>query len=179
MLDRNLLGIYLTDHLAGAQAGLELAKRVRGANRGTRFAAPLAELADEIDVDRQTLLDVMSAVDVKPVTIKQLLAWSGEKLGRLKLNGQIRGYSPLSRVIELEGLIIGVSGKLELWRTLSVVARSEPRLRDFDFEELAVRAESQRDRLEKLHGDAAAEAFGGGAPRPEAQTAGAGSDSSD
>lgn len=159
-MDRNLLGIYLTDHLAGSQAGLELAKRARGANEGTRFGPPLAELVKEIERDRETLVEVMSAVDVKPVTVKQLLAWSGEKLGRLKLNGQLRGYSPLSRVVELEGLLIGVSGKLQLWRTLAVVARSDDRLAGFDFGALANRAEQQRTRLEDLHGDAAGEAFG-------------------
>lgn len=160
LIDRNLLGIYLSDHLAGSQAGLELAKRARGANESSRFGAPLAQLTDEIEADRATLLEVMSAVDVKPVTVKQLLAWSGEKLGRLKLNGQILGYSPLSRVVELEGLLIGVSGKLQLWRALAVVARTDHRLDGFDFTALANRAEDQRRRLEELHADAAGEAFG-------------------
>jgi hypothetical protein len=166
LLDRDLLSIYLSDHFAGAQAGLELAKRIRGANEGTSFAGALAELTGEIDSDRETLLEVMSAVDVKPVAVKQLVAWSSEKLGRLKLNGQLRGYSPLSRVLELEGLLIGVSGKLQLWRALEVVARSDSRLRGFDFEELARRAESQRRKLELLHGEAAAAAFAGAGPPP-------------
>jgi hypothetical protein len=161
--DRKLLGIYLTDHMAGSQAGLELGKRARGANEATRFGPPLARLVEEIEADRETLLEVMSAVDVKPVTVKQALAWGGEKLGRLKLNGQIRGYSPLSRVVELEGLLIGVSGKLELWRALNEVARAESRLDRFEFTALAERAEDQRRRLEELHADACAEAFAGGA----------------
>ena len=29
-------------------------------------------------------------------------AWVAEKLGRLKTNGQLTGYSPLSRLVELE-----------------------------------------------------------------------------
>lgn len=36
------LAIYLNDHLAGATAGLELARRARGRNAGT----PLGELDD-------------------------------------------------------------------------------------------------------------------------------------
>jgi hypothetical protein len=36
----------------------------------------------------------------------------------LKLNGQLRGYSPLSRLDELELLQIGVAGKRRLWRAL-------------------------------------------------------------
>ena len=44
---------------------------------------------------------------------KEAVAGVGEKVGRLKLNGQIRGYSPLSRVLELEALAVGVPGS---WR---------------------------------------------------------------
>jgi hypothetical protein len=160
MAEGKLLAIYLTDHMAGSQVGLELAKRMRGANQGTRFESPLAELVHDIESDRETLLEVMSAVEIKPVTVKQMLAWSTEKLGRLKLNGQIRGYSPLSRVLELEGLLIGVSGKLQLWRALAGVARSDDRLERFDFAALTERAEDQRSRLEQLHADACSEGFG-------------------
>ena len=38
----------------------------------------------------------------------------GERLARLKPNGKVFRYSPLSRVLELEGLIMGVTGKLQL-----------------------------------------------------------------
>ena len=38
--------------------------------------------------------------------------------GRLKPNGQLTGYSPLSRVVELEGLALGITGKLALWKAL-------------------------------------------------------------
>ena len=47
------------------------------------------------------------------------MGWTGEKLGRLKLNGQLLGYSPLSRLIELEGLMLGIAGKLAMWIALS------------------------------------------------------------
>jgi hypothetical protein len=161
LLERDLLAIYLSDHLAGATTGIELARRARGANEGSRYGAGLARIADEIEQDREDLREVMTAVDVSPVTAKQVLAWGGEKFGRLKLNGQIRGYSPLSRLVELEGLIIGVTGKLQLWRALSVAAAGDPRLARFDFDALVERAEDQRSRLADLHAEAAAEAFGG------------------
>ena len=38
-------------------------------------------------------------------------AWTAEELERLKLNGQLAGYSPLSRLVELEGLAVGIEGK--------------------------------------------------------------------
>jgi hypothetical protein len=43
--------------------------------------------------------------------VKNIAAWGIEKVGRLKLNGQLTGYSPLSRVVELEGLLAGIAGK--------------------------------------------------------------------
>ena len=36
--------------------------------------------------------------------------WVAEKAGRLKLNGSLLTYSPLSRLVELEGLSLGVEG---------------------------------------------------------------------
>jgi hypothetical protein len=85
-------------------------------------------------------------------------AWVGEKLGRLKLNGQLTGYSPLSRLVELELLYVGISGKLRLWGALELaVGKAQP---EFDFAQLAERAVAQRGRVEELHLDAAGRALG-------------------
>ena len=56
------LPIYLNDHLAIVTAGVELARRARGANEGTELGAFLTELAVEIEEDRDTLLEVMTAL---------------------------------------------------------------------------------------------------------------------
>ena len=63
--------------------------------------------------------------------------------GRLKLNGEIRGYSPLSRLVELEGLETGVAGKRALWQALSSVFHGDPRLAQFNLDGLIARAEEQ------------------------------------
>src|SRR5215210_1051121 len=81
-----------------------------------------------------------------------------EKLGRLKVNGQLTGYSPLSRVVELEGLHIGITGKLAMWQVLRELFGE--RLESFDFGALIERAESQRDEVERHRLAAAREAFG-------------------
>jgi hypothetical protein len=161
MAAERLLDIYLTDHLAGATAGLDLAKRLRDAENGHDA---LAAIAQEIEEDRDTLRTVMEAVEVSPSTLKTALGWAAEKAGRLKLNDRIFGRSPLSKVDELEGLIAGVSGKLELWRALTVIAPRDPRLSGFDFERLATRAQSQRERLERAHIAAVSQALASAAP---------------
>ncbi len=142
-----LLGIYLNDHLAGSIGGVETARRARGSNEGTEFGGPLAKLCEEIESDREALEAVMEELGVAKSRIKPAIGWLGEKFGRLKPNGQLRGYSPLSRVVELELLVIGITGKLRLWTLLEelVGERSEA-----DFAGLAARAEGQRAIVEDL-----------------------------
>ena len=79
--------------------------------------------------------------------MKPAFAWIVEKAGRLKLNGQIRGYSPLSRLVELEGLEIGVAGKRSLWQALSRAFPDDARLAGFDLDALVARAEQQLEGL--------------------------------
>lgn len=143
----NLLAIYLNDHLAGSTVGVELVRRARGSNEGTELGEFLAAFAAEIEGDRETLEEIMEAVGAGRDRLKVAGAWAGEKAGRLKLNGSLRSYSPLSRVVELEGLRLGVEGKTCLWRMLRELA--DPRLSGFDFDALIARAERQRDDLEQ------------------------------
>jgi hypothetical protein len=150
-----LLAIYLNDHLAGATLGLELARRLLGSNQGDpEFGPALAEICAEIESDRETLETVMNRLGVGRSKLKPLAAILGERVGRLKLNGRLRGYSPLSRLDELEILQLGVAGKHRLWIALEHTHADH--LQDFDFGALAERATDQLRRLEALHLKAAA-----------------------
>jgi hypothetical protein len=150
-----LLAIYLNDHLAGATLGVELARRLKGSNEDDpEFGPALAEVCAEIEVDRETLKAVMDRLGVGKNRLKPLAATLGERLGRLKLNGQFRGYSPLSRLDELELLQIGVVGKRRLWRALEQTHAGD--LPGFELGALAERATDQLRRLEALHLKAAA-----------------------
>jgi hypothetical protein len=159
MADLKRLRIFMQDHLAASTAGLELARRARGANEGTNYGPPLARLADEIEADRGALEAMLADLDFGPDRAKNVGAWAGEKLGRLKLNGQVKGYSPLSRVLELEGLTVGIGAKLSLWRILLEVAAEEPRLDADRLRRLIERGEEQRRTVEELRTLAAREAF--------------------
>jgi hypothetical protein len=153
----DLLRTYLQDHHAGSTVGVELARRTTGANQGTDFGEPLARIADEIAEDRDSLERVMERLGVKPDRLKDASGWAAEKLGRLKPNNRLLGYSPLSRVIELEGLLIGVTGKLALWEALRDSVGDS--LDGVDFVALGDRAREQRARLEEMRRRAAVEAF--------------------
>jgi hypothetical protein len=156
-----LLAIYLNDHLAGAVAGSELAGRVAGSNRSDElYGLPLARVGREVREDLQSLREIMAKLDVDADRAKQLGAWLAEKLGRLKLNGRLLGYSPLSRVVELEMLRLAVVGKRSLWEVLLRIAPEEQRLAKDELQGLLARAETQLQAIEDCHEVATAEAFG-------------------
>lgn len=158
-MNKKLLGIYLNDHLAGSTVGLELAKRARGQNRNSAYGDFLDTLAEEIEEDRETLKGIMDDLGIRKDPAKVAAGWIGEKAGRLKLNGQLTGYSPLSRLVELEGLALGVTGKLALWKALRL-ADTEPALDGAALERLIERAERHQRGLEERRLTAAREALG-------------------
>jgi hypothetical protein len=159
----DLLAIYLNDHLAGAVAGAELAARAHGSNRDDeRYGPPLERLAREVREDREALRTLIEQLGVSADRAKQLGAWLAEKLGRLKLNGQLLGYSPLSRVEELEALRLGVTGKRTLWQALLRLAPGEERLSAGELERLLARAEAQLRTIDECHAAATADAFEAG-----------------
>lgn len=155
-----LLGIYLNDHLAGATGGLDLARRAAGAHRGSETGQTLERLAEEIDEDRDDLLATMRALDLPVRTYKVYLGWAAEKVGRLKANGHLLSRSPLSSLVELEGLSLGIRGKIALWRTLRVVADRDRRLDATHLDRLLTRAHEQLDVVEALRVATATELFG-------------------
>jgi hypothetical protein len=157
-----MLAIYLNDHLAGATAAVALVRRAARSNRGSAYGSSLEELARELDQDRQSLLEVMGQLGIAVDRLKVLGGWGSEKLGRLKLNGRLLGYSPLSRVVELEVLSLGVNGKLALWRSLEHLHANLSGLDGFDFADLIARGERQLAELERNRLRAASDAFGDG-----------------
>ena len=159
LMKEKYLRIYMQDHLAGATAGLDLARRTRGANEDTEYGPPLAKIADEIEADRRQLEGIMEDLGFRGDRLKNIGAWALEKAGRLKLNGELTSYSPLSRVVELEGLLTGITGKKGLWNALLQIAPTEPRLDADRLERLRDRAEAQRATVEDLRQRAAREAF--------------------
>ena len=156
-----LLRIYLQDHLAGSTGGVELARRASGGAEGTTYGDALAKLADEIEADRRALESIMDKFGFGADRAKNLAFWVAEKAGRLKPNGQLTGASPLSRLVELEGLLTGINGKLSLWRSLLEIAPNEPRLDEESLRQLVERGQEQLDIVEGLRDRAAGEALPG------------------
>src|SRR3954471_4271556 len=144
------LSIYLNDHLAGATVGVELSKRAASSNEDTEYGDFLAELSHEIAEDRASLERLMDRFGVKKDRVKTTGAFLGEKVGRLKPNAHLTSYSPLSRVVELEGLTLGVTGKRGLWKTLLEIEGDDERLDPEELRVLVERADGQLRTLEDL-----------------------------
>jgi hypothetical protein len=141
-----LLRIYLQDHHAASAGGVALARRALGPSH------PLAKIAR----DRDALERVMHRLAVTPSALKVGTVRVAELVGRVKLNGRIFGRSPLSSVVELETLVVGVRGKEALWTALQ---RAGISLDDVDLDALVESARAQGAELEALRLSAAGKAF--------------------
>lgn len=155
----DLLAIYLNDHLVGATGGVELARRLADAHPSGDDGVLLRQLADDVAEDRAALISIMERLAVTIDPIKVALGWLGEKAARLKLNGHLFSRSPLSTVVELEAMRLGVEGKAAGWRTLRTVAEHDERLDAGELGRLVDRATGQIETLEALRITAAGRVF--------------------
>lgn len=155
-----LLGIYLNDHLAGATAGVQLVRRLARNMHGTPLEQPLTGLAAEVRADRDELVEIMDELGVPVRRYKLYTAAAAELAGRLKFNGHLLTRSPLSVVVELEMLRLGIEGKASGWRTLRTVGAERGRPDVGRVDRLLERATAQAAVVETLRVRAAARVFG-------------------
>jgi hypothetical protein len=166
MLDRRL-AIYLKDHHAAGTAGRRLAERAaKNVSPDVEGRDQLLRVATEIGADLGKLEEIMGSQGVPPSKVKDTLAVLFETLGRLKLNGRLRGRSRLSDVVELETLLIGITGKAALWQALGE-ALPDP---EHSYETLIARARAQIEVVSRSRDSAARKTFGGRASGAHRET---------
>lgn len=145
---RPYLDVYLNDHLAGSTAGLALARRAVRHAPDDESRGALRRLAAEIESDRESLEEVMRLLGSSRSGVKVAAGAVTERLARLKPNGALFGASPLSPMIELEALSLGVEGKIALWRCLRELSAVDELSERLDV--LIDRGEAQRAELERM-----------------------------
>jgi hypothetical protein len=160
--DDELLGIYMNDQLAMGVIWREVARRSAGNNEETPLGQAVERVATQIAEDVQTFEQIMDRLGIGRSRVKTSLAIAAERAGRLKLNGRLFEYSPLSRFVELDFLAAGIEGKKILWENLRDFADLSTRLPDVDFDGLIERAKAQRAELEPFRAQAGRDAFLGG-----------------
>jgi hypothetical protein len=147
---RAALGTYLTDHLGGARAGVEMARRLQSEVQGEQDAEILGRLAEEIEEDRQVLQGLVERFSSTRRPAKQAAGWVAEKVQRLGIAEPVTGTAHLTRLLQTELLALGVEGKLCLWLSLSELAPTYTELAELDLARLEERARDQRRRLEQV-----------------------------
>jgi hypothetical protein len=163
--EAGLLGIYLNDHLATFTLAVDLARRAAGGRADTAAAATLRQVGEELEEDRIALRETMRALAVPARQYKVLLARAAERVGRLKPNGHLLGRSPLSDLVEAEGLLAAIEANLSCWQTLREVAEHDARLDVDRLRTLIDRAHRQQETVGDCRRRAAAEALLG-TPHP-------------
>lgn len=158
---KRFLEIYLNDQLALGVVWRELARRSQRNNRGTDLGEALDRVSAGIAEDVVTFRTVMRRAGVRVNPLKVPVAVGAERLARLKLNGRLTTYSPLSRFMELEVLVMGIDRKKQLWETVRDLAGLGSRLPEIDFQQLIDRAERQRADLEPYRVRAGTDALAG------------------
>jgi hypothetical protein len=154
-----VLGTYLNDHLAGANAGVEIAWRLHERAGAGPDAAALARLVEEIKHDRDELRRLVEQLGTSGHPIKKAAGWVAGKAHGLAVTELLTGDEHLSMLLETESLAVGIVGKLALWEALLAVAPAHPQLVEADLVRLAARAREQHGRIEIIRLAAARRSF--------------------
>jgi hypothetical protein len=152
------LSIYLEDHLAGAAYAIDLVEYMRDQHKGEELGQFAAELLIDINADQKILQQLADRAGAGSSALKEVTAWLGEKITRLKLRHE--AGDSLGVFEALEFLSLGIRGKLALWSALRVAAMADARLHGVDFEQLAARAEQQHATVETRRLEFAHTVFG-------------------
>ena len=138
------LDTYLTDHFAGATAGLNLARIAAEEHQQDELGQFFGQLAMEIREDYETLEGLLDALAVEKSAIKTAAAEVGTKVMTPKFTSG--DDDELNAFITLETLSIGIEGKHCMWKALATL--EDPALAALDIDGLIARAVDQRTRIE-------------------------------
>lgn len=144
-------------------AAIDFARRAARGQRARPYAEELHRIAAEWREDLDFNESVMRRLGVRSSPFQAGALRLGERILRLKPNGHLLRRTPLSDVVELEGLIAAVQIKVAGWRAglVSGVLTEDETAR---LHRLLARAESQADRLTAMHQQAATDVLGGERP---------------
>lgn len=140
------LDSYLNDHVAGSVGALQLLEDCADVHKHEPLGVFFSDIKAEIHADQNTLHDMMDLLEVKRSNLRKAGAWAAEKVGQARSMIAGEDSDGFGLVLTFEGLIMGITGKTLLWRTLG--AANLPQLKSYDFEELQRRAERQIERIE-------------------------------
>jgi hypothetical protein len=162
----NPLEVYLADHLAGAEAALDLLDQLAQEHEGD-LQHFFRLLHTEITADREELERLMHRFGFERSRLRSTGARLAGRLAQVKLVGDDSRAGAFRRLEALDMLQGGIEGKRALWRAMQAAAERDrslavldyaaldPALAVLDYDRLAARAEAQRERVDAVRLDAA------------------------
>lgn len=143
---RAALGAYLRDHLAGADAAIQVVGHLKDAqpvgSNGTLFGW----LHEQFQRDRDVVIALLTDLRVSPRSVKRI---AGQAAGSMLKSAAVARPGELSLFRTLEGLSVGVQGKRCLWRAAQVLAPSLRPPGGRTFGELESNASDQWEAIER------------------------------
>ena len=149
-MSRELLQLYLSDHLTGATAGVERMNRMAQDYVDTPMFATLSALAVEIRTEQVFLKNLIQQLGLKQMHYRQAMADVAEKVGRLKGNGRAVSRSPMTMLLETELMRSAVIGKKGGWQTL-IEHAGKMKMDPAPFTELRDKVPGQLAALDEVH----------------------------
>ena len=143
---RSAFGAYLHDHLTGADAAIQMVRRLREAHRGTPEGRLFASLYEQFREDRADVEALLADVRAPRLSIKRI---AGRATGTALQVVSGGGPGDLSLFRTIEALAIGVQGKRCLWRAAQRLATYPPAPGRRSFVELEEAAVSQWEQIER------------------------------
>ena len=116
---RAALVTYLREHLAGADAAIQVVDRLKHTHKATTEATLFVSLHRQFVEDRTVVTTLLADLGVSPRSIKRLAGHAAGTVLKAAAGGK-RGELTLFRT--LEALAIGVQGKRCMWRAAQAIA---------------------------------------------------------
>jgi len=138
---------YLHDHLTGSNFAIELLKSLADQYR-TELGTFANDMLADIRLDQAQLLSIIDKIGEGQLNTHEAIGWISEKLRRLKLRDDGPAIN-IGTLEAIEGLALGVQGKIALWRALYALQSTDARIAAFDFPALIARAEEQFKKVEE------------------------------
>jgi hypothetical protein len=135
------LATYLADHLAGSVSAAELVSRLLRSDIDLVLANALKQVSESIDRHQQVVRQLLEQRGRQEDRRKNLAAWMAEKLTRPALPVDDDDEFGLLRA--LEGLLLGMRGRVAMWQSLEAILPSHPELIGLDARALCIEAEEQ------------------------------------
>lgn len=153
------LATYLNEHLLASEGGVQAFKAAAHTFEGTRHAAALLALSDEIARDRRDLAKIIDRLDFRPKGWKRMLTVVLRVGGRLNPVNVLRLRRGSLAQFELDFLTGAVRAKQSMWDALLELAEDDPRQDRKLLHSLQLRADQQIAEIQRINRETVRERF--------------------